>query len=124
MSKIPTPTEIPPTPQQINATLGSVISAAQALINEDHRHFKDLKTTFLQLYSHPTFQLILGILAQSTTLTPPPNNRLTAELSNLKSTISALSRTVTSLQPKMKGASPPPPPHPPPPQHHPTPPRT
>src|SRR5882757_3206003 len=106
MSKIPTPTEIPPTPQQINATLGSVISATQALINEDHRHFRDLRTTFLQLYSHPTFQLILGIPAQTTTSTPPSDNRLAAELSKLKSTISALSRTVTSLQPKTKGAPP------------------
>jgi hypothetical protein len=66
MSNIPTPKEIPPTPQQVDATLRSVITASQTLINTDPRHYTNLRATFMQFYSHPTFQLILGLPTQNT----------------------------------------------------------
>jgi hypothetical protein len=114
MSKVPTPKEIPPTPQQVDATLRSVISASQTLINGDPRHVTNLRATFLQFYSHPTFQLILGLPSQSTHTPPMPDNQLKAELLEIKSTITALSKAVTGLQPKAKGpqapqSQPPPP---------------
>ncbi|KAN0105780.1 hypothetical protein V8E52_010690, partial [Russula decolorans] len=103
MSNIPTPKEIPPTPQQVDATLRSVITASQTLINTDPRHYTNLRATFMQFYSHPTFQLILGLPTQNTPTQPPPDNQLKAELSEIKSTISALSKAVNSLPPKAKG---------------------
>jgi hypothetical protein len=106
MSNIPTPKEIPPTPQQVDATLRSVITASQTLINTDPRHYTNLRATFMQFYSHPTFQLILGLPTQNTPTQPPPDNQLKAELSEIKSTISALSKAVNSLPPKAKGATP------------------
>jgi hypothetical protein len=103
MSKVPMLKEIPPTPQQIDATLRSVISASQTLISGDPRHVTNLRATFLQFYSHPTFQLILGFPSQTTPTSPPLDNQLKAELLEIKSTITALSKTVTGLQPKAKG---------------------
>ena len=131
MSNVPTPKEIPPTPQQVDRTLQAVVGHAQHLIAEDPRHFAALRASFLALYTHPTFQLILGIPSQITPTTTPPNPQLKAELSELKSNIQALSKAVTDLQPKVtkvqataaqpplptgntsaqgKGHSPPPPP--------------
>ena len=104
MSKIPTPTETAQTPQQIDATLRSAIAATQTLIYQDPRHLASLRPTFLQFFSHPTFQLVLGIPSQNTPLPPAPiDNQLKAELAELKSNISALSKAVNSLQPKVKG---------------------
>jgi hypothetical protein len=51
----------------------------------------------MKLYSHPTFQLILGTTPQTAQNSPPPNDQLKAELSEIKSTITALSKVVTSL---------------------------
>lgn len=107
MSNFPTPKEIPPTPQQVDATLRSVIAASQTLINGDPRHYTNLRATFMQFYSHPTFQLILGLPTQHTHAQPPTDNQLKTELSEMKSTISALSQAVIGLQPKAKGAMPP-----------------
>jgi hypothetical protein len=48
---------------------------------------------------------ILGFPTQQTpSLAPSTDNQLTAELANLKSTITVLSKTVSDLQPKVKGA--------------------
>src|SRR6266566_2176829 len=102
MSSFPTP-EIPPTPQQVAATLCSVLSASQKLISSDPKYYTELRATFTQFYYSPIFQLILGIPSQNIQTPPPQENQLKAELTNLKSTISALSKTVISLQPKAKG---------------------
>ncbi|KAF8493785.1 hypothetical protein F5888DRAFT_1806112 [Russula emetica] len=104
MSNIPTPTAISPTPQQISGSLKSVLMAAQKLISSDSKHLPDLRTSFLQFYHNPTFQLILGLPTQNQHAPSPPDNQLRAELADLKSSISALSKTVASLQPKAKGA--------------------
>ncbi|KAF8488436.1 hypothetical protein F5888DRAFT_1809690 [Russula emetica] len=104
MSNIPTPTAISPTPQQISGSLKSVLMAAQKLISSDSKHFPDLRTSFLQFYHNPTSQLILGLPTQNQHAPSPPDNQLRAELADLKSSISALSKTVASLQPKAKGA--------------------
>lgn len=119
MSNIPTPKAIPPTTQQVNATLRSVIAASQTLINEDPRHFAELRATFLQFYSHPTFQLLLGLPSQQTPTQPPLDNQLKAELTEIKSTISALSKAVNGQQPKAKGTQAPTT-HPPPPKGKPS----
>ena len=105
MSNIPTPKNFPPTTQQVDATLRSVIAASQTLINEDPKHFTNLRATFMQFYSHPTFQLILGLPAQQIQTHPSPDNQLKAELAEIKSTIAALSKAVSSQQPKAKGVS-------------------
>ena len=105
MSNIPTPKNFPPTTQQVDATLRLVIAASQTLINEDPKHYTNLRATFMQFYSHPTFQLILGLPAQQTQTLPPPDNQLKAELTEIKSTIAALSKAVSGQQPKAKGVS-------------------
>jgi hypothetical protein len=102
MSNIPTPKEIPPTPQQVDRTLQSVISAAQSLISSDPRHFANLRASFLALYTHPTFQLILGIPSQTPANDPQPNKQLQTDLTALKSSITALTKSVADLQPKVK----------------------
>jgi hypothetical protein len=104
MSNIPTPKEIPPTPQQVDRTLQSVISAAQSLISSDPRHFANLQASFLALYTHPTFQLILGIPSQTPSKEPQPNKQLQTDLNALKSSITALTKSVADLQPKVKEA--------------------
>ena len=104
MSNIPTPKEIPPTPEQVDRTLQSVISAAQKLISSDPRHFANLRSSFLAMYTHPTFQLILGIPSQVSANSAPPNNQIQSELTVIKSSILALSKTVADLQPKVTGA--------------------
>jgi hypothetical protein len=104
MSNIPTPKEIPPTPQQVDRTLQSVISAAQSLISSDPRHFANLRASFLALYTHPTFQLILGIPSQTPANEPQPNKQLQTDLNALKSSITALTKSVADLQPKVKEA--------------------
>jgi hypothetical protein len=114
MSNIPTPKEIPPTPQQVDRTLQSVIGAAQSLITSDPRHFANLRASFLAFYTHPTFQLILGIPSQTPAKDPPPNKQLQTDLNALKSSITALTKSVADLQPKVKEAkaptsNPPPP---------------
>ena len=101
MSKVPTPKEIPPTPQQVDHIMQSVVVHAQQLIAEDPRHFANLWASFLAFYTHPTFQLILGIPSQVPPTSTPPTNQLKSELSKLKSTIQALSKTVADLQPKV-----------------------
>jgi hypothetical protein len=72
MSNIPMPKEIPPTPHQVDATLRLVIIASQTLINTDPWHYTNLRATFMQFYSHPTFQLILGLPSQNTPMQPLP----------------------------------------------------
>ena len=114
MSKVPTPKEIPPTPQQVDRTLQAVIGHAQHLIADDPRHFANLQASFLALYTNPTFQLILGIPSQVPPTPPPQKNQQQSELSELKSTIQALSKAVADLQPKVNRAQAPPaqsPPH-------------
>jgi chaperonin cofactor prefoldin len=114
MSNIPTPKEIPPTPQQVDRTLQSAIAAAQSLISSNPRHFANLRASFLALYTHPTFQLILGIPSQVAPAPSPPSNQLQTELTAIKSTITALTKSIADLQPKVKEAkaslSQPPPP--------------
>ena len=114
MSKVPTPKEIPPTTQQVDRTLQTAVAHAQHLIADDPRHFAALRASFLALYTHPTFQLILGIPTQIPPNTPPPTNQFKTELSELKSNIQALSKAVSDLQPKVPraqapAAQPPPP---------------
>ena len=104
MSKVPTPKEIPPTPQQVDRTLQAVIGHTQHLIADDPRHFATLQASFLALYTHPTFQLILGIPSQVPPTSPPQINQQQSELSELKSTIQALSKAVADLQPKVNRA--------------------
>ena len=103
MSNIPTPKNLPTT-QQIDAVLGSVISGSQTLLNMDMKNYADLRASFLKFYSHPTFQLLLGLPPQNPPAPAPPDNQLKAELTELRSTISALSVTVAGLQPKAKEA--------------------
>ena len=107
MSKIPMPQQIPPTTQQVEATLRSALTASHALLGMDPGNIVQLRTTFLHFYSHPTFQLILGIPSQSPAQTTPLNSQLQAELLGIKSTIQTLSNAVHDLQPK--GAKAPPP---------------
>ena len=111
MSNVPTPKTIPPTPQQVDRTLQVVVGHAQNIITNDPTQFAALRASFLAFYTHPTFQLILGIPSQvpPTNSPPLPNSLLKAELSELKSTIQALSKTVSDLQPKVTRAQPPPP---------------
>ena len=104
MSNIPTPKEIPPTPQQIDRTLQSVIGAAQTLIATDTRHFANLWASFLAMYTHPTFQLILGIPTQVNNNPPTPTNASNSELQAIKRSIEALTKSVADLQPKVKAA--------------------
>jgi hypothetical protein len=113
MSNIPTPKPVPPIPQQVDGMLGSVISASHTLIGMDPGHISTLRTSFLKSYSHPVFQLILGLPPQSTPAPPPIDNQLKAELAEIKSTISALSKAVSSHQPMAKGAKAPNAPNPP-----------
>jgi len=91
MSKVPMPKEIPPTTQQVDRILQTVVVHVQQLIADDPRHFANLRASFLAFYTHPTFQLILGIPSQVSPSTSPPTKQLSAELSELKSTIQALS---------------------------------
>ena len=100
MSKIPTPQQIPPTTQQVEATLRFALTASHALLGMDPGNIVQLRTTFLHFYSHPTFQLILGIPSQSPAQTTPLNSQLHAELLGIKSTIQTLSKAVHDLQPK------------------------
>ena len=65
MSKVPTPKEIPPTPQQVDRILQSVLANSQQLLAADPRHFANLRASFLAFYTHPTFQLVLGIPPQA-----------------------------------------------------------
>ena len=104
MSKVPMPKEIPPTTQQVDRILQTVVVHVQQLIADDPRHFANLRASFLAFYTHPTFQLILGIPFQVSPSTSPPTKQLSAELSELKSTIQALSKTVSNLQPKVTRA--------------------
>src|SRR6266852_8314008 len=104
MSNIPTPKETPPTPQQVDRVLQSAIMASQSLISADPKHFANLRASFLAFYTHPTFQLILGIPSQVPANSPPSNNQLQAELHTIKSSISALTKSVGDLQPKSKEA--------------------
>ena len=104
MSNIPTPTNAPPTPQQVDRTLHSVVNAAQQLIAKDARHFANLRASFLAFYTHPTFQLILGIPSQVPPTASPPNNQQQSELTEIKSAIKALTKSVVDLQPKVNEA--------------------
>src|ERR1700751_4441703 len=104
MSNIPTTKEIPPTPQQIDRTLQSVIGAAQTLIAPDPKHFANLRASFLAMYTHPPFQLILGIPAQVNNNSPNPTNANNSELQAIKRSIEALTKSVADLQPKVKEA--------------------
>ena len=98
-----------PTTQQIDTILGSIISGSQILLSMDTKHYTDLRASFQKFYSHPTFQLLLGLLPQNTPTAPPVDNQLNTELKELKSTIAALLVTVAGLKPKAKEmkASPP-----------------
>lgn len=69
-------------------------------MNESPAQLGELRNIFIQFYANPTFQLISGIPSQSTTKSPPPDNQLKAELNEIKSTLQALTRTVTGLQSK------------------------
>ena len=103
MSKVPTSKEIPPTPQQVDHILQSVMAHTQQLIADDPRHFVNLQASFLAFYTHPTFQLILGIPSQIPHTTPsPPNNQLQAKLQSMRSSIQALTKSVADLQPRVK----------------------
>ena len=104
MSKVPTPKEIPLTTQQVDRTLQTAITHAQHLIADNPRHFASLRASFLALYTHPTFQLIPGIPTQISPNNPPPSNQLKTELSEIKSHIQALFKTVSDLQPKVTRA--------------------
>ena len=90
MSKVPTlttHTEILSTTQQVDRTLQSVIVAAQSLIAADPKHFANLQASFLALYTHPTFQLILDIPIQIPSSTTPPFNQFHDELWAIKNSV-------------------------------------
>jgi hypothetical protein len=93
-----------PTAQQLDNTLQNVIAVTQGLIAKDPTNFANLRASYLTFYTHPTFQLILGIPSQVTANPPPPTNQLQAELASIKSSISALTKSVADLQPKVIGA--------------------
>src|SRR5258707_552555 len=109
MSNIPTPQTHPLTPQQVTGILNSVLEASHGLITSDAHHAAELRTTFIQFYSHPIFQLLLGVPSQTMPTPPHTDHQLKAELSELRSTITALSKTVSGLQTKLHPALPPPP---------------
>ena len=98
------PSSLPPTPLQVERTLQSVLHAAKYLINEDPVNFAVLCSTFLTVYTHPTFQLILGIPPPLPSNPPPPSKQLQDELLAIKSSVQALTKSVASLQPKAKEA--------------------
>ena len=110
MSNIPTPTAIPPTSQQVAEALNSALISSQTLIQSDPRYFAPLREIFLTFHAQPTFQMLLGLPSHSTSATPHQNDQLKAELLNIKSSIQALSKAVSDLQPKITGAPAPPPP--------------
>ena len=110
MSNIPTPTAIPPTPQQVAGALNSALISSQTLIQSDPRYFAPLRDIFLSFHAQPTFQMLLGLPSHSTPATPPQSDQLKAELLEMKSSIQALSKAVTDLQPKVQGAPAPSPP--------------
>ncbi|KAN0126452.1 hypothetical protein V8E52_000092 [Russula decolorans] len=113
MSNIPTPAHPPPpTTQQIAGVLQSALNAGQTLLQSQPHQLEALRTTFIQFYAHPTFQLILGIPTQSPAPSTTTNNQLKAELTDIKSTLHMLSKAVTGLQ--SKGAPAPKLPTPPP----------
>jgi len=58
----------------------------------------------MALYTHPTFQLILGIPSQVTANLANPSPQYHSELLEIKSSISALTKSVEDLQPKVKPA--------------------
>jgi hypothetical protein len=120
MSNFPTPNAIPPTSQQVSATLRSVIAATHALLGMDPGNVATLRPAFMQFYSHPTFQLVLGIPSHTTPAPSPPDHQLKAELAEIKSTILALSKAVSGLPPKTKGTQVPPAQNPPPPKGNPS----
>ena len=104
MFKIPMPIKITPTTQQVDWTLQSVVAAAQSLIALDLKHFANLWAFFLELYTHPTFQLILSIPIQVSFSTPPSFNQFQDEYYAIKNSIQALTKLVADLQPKVKEA--------------------
>jgi len=92
------PKNIPPSPQQVTGVLQSALCASQELIQSNPAHIEPLRATFLQFYSSPVFQLILGIPTQTSLPSTHPNDSLKDELILIKSTLQTLSKTVTSLQ--------------------------
>src|SRR5713226_8155011 len=110
MSNLPTlPDYAQVTPQQIEGVLRSAMRASHNLIGWNASNIDLLRPTFLSMYASSIFQLILGIPTQQPTPFPPASDPLKEELSNIKSTIQALSSTVNSLQPKAQGRKAPPP---------------
>src|SRR5258708_882976 len=113
MSNFPMPNPIPSSPLQVAGVLQSALHTSQELLQSSPANLEPLRSTFLQFYASPTFQLILGIPTQHHTTTPS-DNQLQAKLSSIKSTITTLSKAVSDLAPKVKGAQAPPshaPPH-------------
>ena len=60
--------------QQIDAILGFIISGSQTLLSMNMKHYANLRASFLKFFSHPTFQLLLGLPPQNTPTAPPFNN--------------------------------------------------
>ena len=79
MLKIPTPYQIPPTPQQVNRVLHSVILSSQHLIELDPGTIQDLRPIFLNFYANPIFTIILGLPTQAPQ-TPPHFTNLDVKL--------------------------------------------
>jgi hypothetical protein len=103
MSNIPTPKAIASFIPQIAGTLKSILLATHDLLR-DNDNYADLRVTYLQFYSNPIFQLVLGIPTQQPSPPTPTDNQLQAELKEIKSTLSALSKAMNGQQPKAKGA--------------------
>ena len=98
------PTKPLPTTQQVDQLLRTTVEAAQRLIAADPRHFANLRASFLALYTHPTFQLILGIPPPGHPTLSSPHKQQPPELTEIKSAIKALTKSVADLQPKVKEA--------------------
>lgn len=103
MSNIPTPKQIPPSHQQVTAVLKSVTLATQELLS-DPKNGPDLRTTLIHFFAQPVIQLVLGFPSQAPATTTPSDSQLKAELSELKSNILALSKSVADLTPRITKA--------------------
>jgi hypothetical protein len=112
MPTIPMPRDTPLTPltptQQIAATLSYALTASQKLIALKPEAIKDLRPTFLSIYAHPTFAMILGIPSQQPAIHPV----MQEQLNHIMKQIQSLSKTVEARQPPTTATITPPPPPP------------
>ncbi|KAI0282954.1 hypothetical protein BC826DRAFT_973936 [Russula brevipes] len=90
MPKTPIPRDIPSSTQQIMVVLSSALTASRKLISDNPEAIKDLRPTFLNIYAHPTFSLILGIPTQQL----PNHPAIQEQLNHIKTQLQTLSKAV------------------------------